>query len=57
VLDLVFTATTADPNAARPLDAVAGIEWQRPADLVLDELAFPSIRESARLLRAWTPGA
>jgi ADP-ribose pyrophosphatase YjhB (NUDIX family) len=50
VLDLVFTARAVDPDAARPLDGVAGIEWRRPADVAPDEVAFPSIVESLRLL-------
>jgi ADP-ribose pyrophosphatase YjhB (NUDIX family) len=50
VVDLVFTAYTPDPAAARPLDAVAGLEWKRPADVDPAELAFPSIRESLPLV-------
>lgn len=50
VLDLVFTARAVAPEAARPLDGVAGIEWRRPADVAPDEVAFPSIVESLRLL-------
>jgi ADP-ribose pyrophosphatase YjhB (NUDIX family) len=50
VVDLVFTATAVDPQAARPLDGVAGIEWHRPADLDPNDLAFPSMRESRKLL-------
>src|SRR5262245_15051464 len=30
VVDLYFTAMAVDPAAARPLDAVAGIEWRFP---------------------------
>ncbi len=52
VVDLVFTAAAVDPAAARPLDAVAGLEWLRPADIDPAELAFPSLRESVRLLPA-----
>jgi ADP-ribose pyrophosphatase YjhB (NUDIX family) len=50
VLDLVFTADAVNPGSARPLDAVAGVEWLCPADVDPDELAFPSIRESLRLV-------
>jgi ADP-ribose pyrophosphatase YjhB (NUDIX family) len=50
VLDLVFTARAVAPESARPLDAVAGIEWLRPADVNPDELAFPSIRATVKLL-------
>ena len=51
VLDLVFTARAVAPEAARPLDAVAGIEWHRPAAVDPGTLAFPSIVESLKLLR------
>jgi 8-oxo-dGTP pyrophosphatase MutT (NUDIX family) len=44
VCDLVFAATAVAPEAARPLDAVAGIEWRHPADIDPDELAFDSLR-------------
>lgn len=52
VLDLVFTAHTADPTAARPLDGVAGIEWHHPAAVDPAAVAFPSIVESLKLLRS-----
>jgi ADP-ribose pyrophosphatase YjhB (NUDIX family) len=50
VCDLMFTGTVADPAAARPLDAVAGIEWRHPRDVDPDELAFPSLRRGRELL-------
>jgi ADP-ribose pyrophosphatase YjhB (NUDIX family) len=50
VVDLVFTATAINPETARPLDGVSGIEWHRPADVDPAELAFPSLQESLRLL-------
>ena len=44
VVDCIFTGKVTNPEAARPLDGVAGIEW-RALDAVRDEeLAFPSIR-------------
>lgn len=52
VLDLVFTADAVDPESAKPLDAVTGVEWLRPADVDAGEVAFPSIRESLRLVAA-----
>jgi ADP-ribose pyrophosphatase YjhB (NUDIX family) len=56
VLDLVFTARALDPASARPLDGVAGIEWQRPADIDIEELAFPSMKGTVGLLPARPPG-
>ncbi|HJZ53355.1 MAG TPA: NUDIX domain-containing protein [Gemmataceae bacterium] len=52
VVDLVFTARAVAPESARSLDGVAGIEWLRPADIDPAELAFPSIRETLKLLTA-----
>ena len=49
VVDLYFTALALAPESARPLDAVAGIEWHLPADIPDAEIAFPSMR--AALLR------
>ena len=50
VVDLVFVTTIPDPTLAKPLDAVAAIEW-RPLDTVsAEELAFPSIVMGWRLL-------
>lgn len=51
VVDLYFTATTATPDAARPLDGVAGIEWRRPTDVRDDEIAFPSMRRAIAKVR------
>lgn len=51
VVDLSFTATVVDPAAARPLDAVAGIEWRELQSINPDDWAFPSLRAgSAKLL-------
>lgn len=50
VLDLAFTARAVDPASARPLDAVAGIEWRELAGIPADEWAFPSLRAGAALL-------
>lgn len=44
VCDLVFAATALEPGRARPLDAVAGIEWVHPRDIDPAELAFDSLR-------------
>jgi mutator protein MutT len=51
VVDLYFTAIAVNPTEARPLDAVAGIEWRRPSDVADDEIAFPSMRVAIAALR------
>lgn len=58
VVDLYFTAVAVDPGAARPLDAVTGVEWQLPQDIPDGEIAFPSMRVALAALRAGAePGA
>ncbi|MBN9122482.1 MAG: NUDIX domain-containing protein [Planctomycetes bacterium] len=54
VVDLYFAADAVDPGAARPLDAVAGIEWRDPADLPDDEIAFESLRVALAAVRQQT---
>jgi ADP-ribose pyrophosphatase YjhB (NUDIX family) len=56
VVDCIFAGTMRDPSAARPLDAVAGIEWHRLVDVREEELAFPSIRIGRRALLAGKTG-
>lgn len=52
VVDLYFTAAAVNPEAAKPLDGVAGIEWWRPDEVPPGELAFDSVRVAlAALLR------
>jgi mutator protein MutT len=51
VVDLYFTANAIDPDSARPLDAVAGIEWRHPTEVPDDEIAFPSMRVALEKLR------
>jgi hypothetical protein len=51
VVDLVFTARALEPESAKPLDAVAGIEWHPLATVDESELAFPSMRVSLAALR------
>jgi ADP-ribose pyrophosphatase YjhB (NUDIX family) len=51
VLDLVFTAAAIDPESARPLDGADEVMWRPPAGVEADELAFPSLRETLRVLR------
>ncbi len=51
VVDLYFTALAVDPGTAKPLDAVAGIEWRLPRDIRDEEIAFTSMRAAIALLR------
>lgn len=44
VLDFFFTARVADTAGAKPLDEVESCAWFAPADLPLDEIAFPTVR-------------
>jgi ADP-ribose pyrophosphatase YjhB (NUDIX family) len=55
VVDCIFAAEVSDPASARPLDAVAGIEWHRIEDVGEEELAFPSIRIGRRVLLSGKP--
>jgi len=50
VVDCLFAGAVPAGANARPLDAVAGIEWHRLADVRGEDLAFPSIRTGRRLL-------
>ncbi len=50
VVDLYFTATAVNPEAARPLDAVLGIEWRLPGEIPDEEVAVPSMRVALRSL-------
>ena len=51
VVDLVFTAEAVNPETAKPLDAVAGIEWRHPAAVDTGELAFESVCVSLAAVR------
>jgi len=51
VVDLYFTAIAVNPAAARPLDAVAGVEWRLPTNVHDDEIAFISMRVAIAALR------
>lgn len=51
VVDLVFTADAINPENAKPLDAVAGIEWKLLAEVDPEELAFPSMRASLTAIK------
>ena len=50
VVDLYFTASAVNPEAAQALDAVAGIEWRLPHEVPEDEMAFASMRIAVRAL-------
>jgi ADP-ribose pyrophosphatase YjhB (NUDIX family) len=56
VVDLYFTARAVAPETARPLDAVAGIEWRLPEALPDEEIAFPSLRVAHQALTRNRPG-
>jgi mutator protein MutT len=51
VVDLYFKAVAVNPASARPLDAVAGVEWRHPSAIPDDEIAFPSMRVALSALR------
>jgi len=52
VLDLFFVARAEAVGRAAPLDGVAGLCWLRPAEINLDEIAFPSMRQALRVFNA-----
>ncbi len=51
VCDLYFAADAVRPETAKPLDAVAGIEWWPPAEVPDAECAFESMRVALAELR------
>lgn len=51
VCDLYFAADAVNPEAAKPLDAVAAVEWRSLADLPDSELAFESMRVALNAIR------
>ena len=51
VIDLYFRADAVSPQDAKPLDAVAGIEWRLPANIPEEECAFDSLRVALRVVR------
>jgi ADP-ribose pyrophosphatase YjhB (NUDIX family) len=50
-VDLFFTASAADPDAARALDGVESLVWSDPLTIDLEEIAFESMREALRAYR------
>lgn len=55
VVDLYFIASAMNPEAARPLDGVMGIEWRHPSTVPDEEIAFSSLRRAMQALQA-APG-
>jgi len=51
-LDLFFVADAVRPDRAQALDAVAGLTWEDPAAVALDEIAFPSMRDALERYRS-----
>jgi ADP-ribose pyrophosphatase YjhB (NUDIX family) len=51
VVDLYFTALAVNPEVARPLDAVLGIEWRLPGEVPDAEVAFESLRVALATLK------
>lgn len=51
VCDLLFTGTAVNPESARELDGVAGIEWRTLESLREDEFAFDSMKAALRVMR------
>lgn len=52
VLDLFFVARADSVAQAAARDEVAGLCWMRPAEVDLEEIAFPSMRQALRVFRA-----
>ena len=54
VVDLYFTAFAVNPEAARPLDAVLGVEWRLLEAVPDEEIAFVSMRVALERLKQET---
>lgn len=52
VLDLFFVARADSVAQAAAREEVAGLCWARPAEVDLEEIAFPSMRQALRVFRA-----
>lgn len=50
VCDLIFTARAVEADKARPLDGAEAIEWLSLLEVTPEDLAFPSMQKSLRLL-------
>jgi ADP-ribose pyrophosphatase YjhB (NUDIX family) len=50
-LDIFFVGRVEDPDRARPLDAVSGVEWLDPRAVRLDDIAFDSMRQALGAFR------
>jgi ADP-ribose pyrophosphatase YjhB (NUDIX family) len=56
VLDLFFTATTADRELRIDPEEVGSADWHDPADVSAEDLAFPSMQAAWRLLMSREAG-
>ena len=50
VVDLYFTAAAVNPESARALDSVTGIEWHLPGQVPDEDIAFPSMRAALKAI-------
>ena len=51
VLDLFFVAPALDTTRLRALDGVDSVHWIAPADLDLEDVAFPSVKRAVAVFR------
>lgn len=51
VLDIFFSARTAQGKQAAIRDEVSGLVWLKPSDIVLEDIAFTSVRKAVEEFR------